>query len=299
VSFGNLAVFGFFFLSGYLTTQSWTHEPSALQFLKKRALRLYPAFVVASVLSVFVVGPLGASAPHYFSSWEPHKFMSDLLSLRQPRTPPVFEGSRVPSVNGSMWTITFELRCYLIMALLGVIGLVRRPILMCLLTLLLVAASSATAPSHAGAEGASVLGISGFMFWFATVYLSGACFFLFRARMAKSWGLAVVAAGLYVACLFWPTEVFRPVGLIAGGYLLVFAGDVQSPALEKLRMRDDLSYGIYLYGWPLTKLTDWWLPAIEPLLMFAFVIVGSTALAFVSWRLIEKPTLRFKRRSIT
>ena len=74
------------------------------RFLAKRALRLYPAFIVASVISVFIVGPLGATvAGDYFRELNLRQVLLGMLVLRDPHTPAVFAGTPVGLVNGSMW----------------------------------------------------------------------------------------------------------------------------------------------------------------------------------------------------
>lgn len=298
LSAGSIGVCGFFLLSGYLTAQSWSHEPSALAFLKKRALRLYPAFVLASALSVLVVGPLGASTPHYFREWSAYKFVADLVGLRQPRTPAVFAHSPVPSVNGSMWTITFELRCYLLLTVLGLCGLAKRRRAMLLLTLAVNLAAALGAPAHGGDEGSSVLGVSGYMIWFASLYLSGTCFHHFRECIPQRPTLALCALACGVAALFGPTGLLRIAMTTAGAYLLFYVGQMQSPWLAKLRTRDDLSYGLYLYGWPLTQLVALRLPSITPLAAFLSVMALCIPLALASWRWVEAPALRLKRAGL-
>ncbi|WP_321951049.1 acyltransferase family protein [Paraburkholderia bannensis] len=295
MSVGTLGVCGFFLLSGYLTAQSWTHEPRSLAFLKKRALRLYPAFIVASALSVFVVGPLGASTAHYFSDWSAHKFFADLVGLRQPRTPDVFVNSPVPSVNGSMWTITFELRCYLLMTVLGLCGAMKRRWAILVLAVAVNGAALYGAPLQAGEQGDALFGVSGFMLWFASLYLAGVCFYLFREHLPLRGRYAAIALVGFGAALFAPAAVMRAATVTLGAYCLFYVGQRQSPWLAKLRMRDDLSYGLYLYGWPVTQLLALWLPAIAPLALFASVTAICVPLAFVSWRGIESPALRLKR----
>lgn len=295
MSVGTLGVCGFFLLSGYLTAQSWSHEPRALAFLKKRALRLYPAFIVASVLSVFVVGPLGASTAQYFSDWSAHKFFADLVGLRQPRTPDVFANSPVPSVNGSMWTITFELRCYLLMTVLGLCGVMKRRWAILVLALAVNLAAIAGAPEQRGEQGDALFGVSGFMLWFASLYLAGVCFYLFRERLPLRGRFAVFALIGFCAALFAPGAVMRAATVTLGAYALFYIGQRQSPLLAKLRTSDDLSYGLYLYGWPVTQLLALWLPSIAPLALFACVTAICVPLAYASWRGVESPALRLKR----
>ena len=53
-SFGGLGVDFFFILSGFLITMSWDKNPHALSFLKKRILRIYPAYMAAFLVSVSI-----------------------------------------------------------------------------------------------------------------------------------------------------------------------------------------------------------------------------------------------------
>ncbi|POR47675.1 peptidoglycan/LPS O-acetylase OafA/YrhL [Paraburkholderia eburnea] len=258
-------------------------------------MRLYPAFIVASVLSVFVVGPLGASTAQYFSDWSAHKFFADLVGLRQPRTPDVFANSPVPSVNGSMWTITFELRCYLLMTVLGLCGVMKRRWAILVLALAVNVAAIAGAPEHRGEQGDALFGVSGFMLWFASLYLAGVCFYLFRERLRLRGRFAVFALIGFCAALFAPGAVMRAATVTLGAYALFYIGQRQSPLLAKLRTSDDLSYGLYLYGWPVTQLLALWLPSIAPLALFACVTAICVPLAYASWRGVESPALRLKR----
>lgn len=108
ISFGELAVDGFFLLSGYLITQSWQRTPQLLNFLKKRILRIYPGFIVATLMCAFVVAPLGASHSNYFAQFNAFQFLKGMLLLSPPVVPPVFISQPYPFVNGAMWTIAYE-----------------------------------------------------------------------------------------------------------------------------------------------------------------------------------------------
>jgi peptidoglycan/LPS O-acetylase OafA/YrhL len=67
LSFGEVAVDGFFLLSGYLIVQSWERHPNLWDFGQWRLRRIYPAFVVACLVCIFVLAPLAVpSARTYF-----------------------------------------------------------------------------------------------------------------------------------------------------------------------------------------------------------------------------------------
>jgi len=120
-SFGEIAVGGFFMLSGFLICKSWHDSLNPLAFLDKRIRRIFPAFITASIISAVVVGPLGAqSAANYFSEFQPINFLLSAIFLQQPVIPEVFVGQPYPHVNGAMWTIPIEFSCYLGILIFGI-----------------------------------------------------------------------------------------------------------------------------------------------------------------------------------
>ena len=298
---GQLGVDGFFLISGYLITRSWVHDPSVRRFLARRILRIYPGFIVASLFSVLVAGPLGAQAAQYFHDLDLIAFFRGLLLLHEPHTPRVFAGTTVESVNGAMWTISFEFRCYLLALICGCVGLFTRRWLLLVATVLIGGAICYAVPPAGPTDsqhllfGLKALRVSDFMAWFIALFLTGACFFLFRERIRYTRAGMALAALAFAGSLFHP-DLLR-VGVLLGGAYLVF-GVAALPPLRAQRAgrHVDLSYGLYLYGWPVQKLLSWYWPTVTPWLMFASTMVICTGLAWLSWRLIEQPALRLKPR---
>jgi hypothetical protein len=122
VSAGELAVDGFFLLSGFLIVQSWRNGPRLLDFMFARILRIYPGFIVTALICAFLVAPLGADARAYFGSFEPGRFLASVVMLRGPGIPATFEGTHYPFINNSLWTIKYEFMCYLCVAAVGLAG---------------------------------------------------------------------------------------------------------------------------------------------------------------------------------
>ncbi|MFX1765661.1 hypothetical protein PWP93_24315 [Paraburkholderia sp. A1RI-2L] len=186
-----------------------------------------------------------------------------------------------------MWTITCALRCYMMLTALGLCGVMKRRWVVLAIALAVNFAAMYGAPHQRGEEGLALFGVSGFMIWLVSMYLAGVCFYVCAP-------FAVCALIVFVAALFAPQSVTRAVTPTMGAYLLFYVGHLQSPWLAKLRTRDDLSYGLYLYGWPVTQLISHGLPAIVPLAAFACVTAICVPLAFASWRGAEAPALRLK-----
>lgn len=122
-SFGSLAVATFFVISGFLVCQSWLLDPSFPRFLTRRFLRIFPGLLVVILMTVFVIGPIfGTLVPtEYFSSvavWQ-HLILG-LLALGSPPLPRVFENNPYPiSINGSLWTLRYEILMYILLASIG------------------------------------------------------------------------------------------------------------------------------------------------------------------------------------
>jgi peptidoglycan/LPS O-acetylase OafA/YrhL len=82
-----------------------------------------------------------------------------------------------------------------------------------------------------------------------------------------------------------------------GGYVILYAAMKRSVLLSCFNRLPDVSYGVYLYGWPIQKLFLWYIPTLSPLMLFALSAPAAVVLGSVSWYLIEKPALRFKPSS--
>ena len=67
LSFGELGIYGFFLISGYLVTKSFEKSRSVGEYVFKRVLRIYPGYVVAFVLCVM------AKVPSSADSWRRHR----------------------------------------------------------------------------------------------------------------------------------------------------------------------------------------------------------------------------------
>lgn len=127
-TWGGTAVIVFFVISGYLVTSSWYNDPSALRFAQRRILRIWPALAVVVVLTAYGLGAWVTSLP-LMEYWKHRATLDYLLNIKlnvHYVLPGVFESNPYPrGVNGSLWTIPLEVRCYVVMALAGLLGLMR------------------------------------------------------------------------------------------------------------------------------------------------------------------------------
>ena len=307
MNFGTLGVACFFAISGFLITHSWLRTSSAADYFKKRALRIYPGWIVALLFCVFVVAPLlrpdHGLALHDIGTYG---FLSQLF-LRNIGILRTLPGIGLP--NGSTWTIPFEILCYFLVAVFGLLGWLRRPPLVAGCAALLLIALNwpglRLLPMLWPPFGLHPLPYVGWLWplpMFATYFLSGMLLFLFRARIPHSpWLLAasVVLVGLTLGRLPL-ANVFFWVFPTAGCYILFYLAFLPVGNLYAWAKHGDLSYGIYLYAYPIQRL----LVAeqfrgfhLSPLTLFLLAWVLACGAAALSWHFVERPFLKLKPRS--
>jgi peptidoglycan/LPS O-acetylase OafA/YrhL len=187
-------------------------------------------------------------------------------------------------INGSLWTLRYEVEMYLMVMVLGLVGLLRVPVLLLLLGLGL-------ACIHFPAFG--VLGGWG---WLLAFFVMGMLLYKLRDTRIFDGRIALVAlAGLALSI---PVRQFILLFPLFGCYLALWlALNRRLPVLRAARF-GDLSYGLYIYGWPAEQAVIWGLGGhAQWWQVFLLALPLAAALAFLSWHLVERTALRFKPRS--
>jgi len=311
ISFGVFAVDGFFIVSGYLITKSYlSSKPTG--YLLKRILRIYPGFIVAFFVSFALC--------NYFSG---HSFVMpkmeildnilNLAFLISPGIKNAYPGSHYPIANASMWTISYEFHCYLMIMLLGSLGLFRKTNILFALTAFAILVYLLHPENYVLGDPTSSIGVSAGLsaqlvhkikaitfelpiedLRFFAIFLVGSCFYIFRDAIPYRSGFAAVAAILLSGCLF-SNHLAEPGLAVFGGYLIFwFAFHVKALSISKFLNKTDLSYGIYLYAWPIQKVLISQFARISPTELFCATLLLCLIAAYFSWILIERPFLNLK-----
>lgn len=298
VPLGSLSMMGFFSISGYLITKSYLDSVTVQQYLLKRVLRIYPAFAICFLLCVFVVAPLSGSPVSRYSPALILIHVTELLYLTPPLAPQTFQGMPFPLLDGSMWSLAYEFRCYLLVIGLGALGVFQTrsgKSAMACIALACIALDCSGVMKAVPIVQQDLLGRPVFDVRFLGAFAMGSCYFLYRDHIRYSGLLALLAcAGLLP---FLSTEFLSEGPLpILGGYV-VFWIALAAPTLRLSRLANkvDLSYGIYLCAWPIQNLIIWNDRTINTTLLFVLSLLAAVTLAAISWTFIEKPSLRLAR----
>ncbi|WP_019135044.1 acyltransferase family protein [Cellulomonas massiliensis] len=285
---------GFFAISGFLIIRSWVERPDARRFLRARALRILPGFWVCLLVVAFVAAPVHAwlrgeavDAAFLTDAWG-YVWHNAALWIFQDGIdggPLGASAAEAGTWNGSLWTLSWEFACYLGVLALGLLGLLRRrwvvPALfvLALATLLvtLVPAYDVAIVHHAAR--------------FATMFLAGALVYQARTWLPVRGWLVAACVALVVASAALPD--YRAVGALPLAYACVAGGAmIKVPAL---RLRTDLSYGAYIYAFPVQQLLVALGLAAWGVGGYFLASVAVTApLAALSWFVVERPALHLK-----
>jgi peptidoglycan/LPS O-acetylase OafA/YrhL len=285
---GLCGVFVFFAISGFLVTQSFEETGDPLRFLVKRALRIFPGLFVAALLSAFVLAPFVTTLEPaaFFSRPEPYKFVigSTLLDTTVHELPGVmFVNNPVGlEINGSMWTLRFEFMMYVMVLTLGVLRLLKLPVMLGLLALGLARLQFEDALNFLGGWG-----------WLLAFFCVGMILYKLRATWifdGRVAGLAFVGLVLSV-----PLHAFIALFPLFGCYLALWSAlNPRVPVIPAARF-GDLSYGLYIYGWPVQVAAIWMMGGRAMWWqVFAVALPATAGVAFLCWHLIERPALRLK-----
>lgn len=304
--FVRLLLPAFFALSGFLVTASLFRTRSIKVFLLFRTLRIAPALAVEVALSALVLGPLFTTLAlsDYFSSTGFLRYFSNAVGIVNFELPGVFADQPVTAVNGSLWTVPYELECYIVLTILYLLSFTRRPWFLFAATL----GGGAFVFAAAFLPEFSSLGeVAGNPFNYQNAtdaavqprrilvlsFLAGATLFLFRDRLALS--LYLAAAALAGALLLLSSPLFYGFAPLLAAYATVWLG-LCNPPRHKIVLSGDYSYGVYLYAFPIQQMVYAAAPGQSALANFAISAVAATAFATMSWRFIEKPTLSLRAR---
>jgi peptidoglycan/LPS O-acetylase OafA/YrhL len=292
VNFGLLAVLVFFAASGFLVTPGLVRSGNVIEYAVNRAIRIFPALVMVVLATILIIGPAltNLSQRSYFSDPELLLYAKNVLTLTHNYLPGVTENGHPVIINGSLWTLHFEILSYAALALMSILGALHRRrffLIVCSISYIIYVLINFEPSIMRSLPDRFTTFIGLFVY-----FVFGASLFIFRARIPFSGTLVIGASAIIFAALpLGLGPIFMPVCLpyitILGGLSVLPGGPL---------VKHDLSYGVYLIHAPIMVtvvllfpgLRTWWAVA-------AIVFVVALILSYLSRTLIEGPALSRKK----
>lgn len=291
LNLGAWAVAGFFAISGYLVAGSRVRQ-GFVDYARRRVLRILPGFWVCLLVVAFGFAPLAAGlAGTPFDAARAARFAganSTTVMLQQGIGD---ELRRVPYPDvwdASLWTLMHELACYVLVGVGLGWALVRQHIVeatsLVYVSLTVVNVVAATQGITRGTLPADFLRLAGY-------FAAGAMLWGLGERVRVSWPPVLVAVG--VLCVLAGVGMVDVLGALPLAYLALAFGAV-SPI--RWGSRRDLSYGVYVYAWPIQQLLVLaGFAAFGAPVFIAATIALVLPMAWLSWTCVERPALRLGR----
>lgn len=284
---GGVAVDVFFVISGYLITQSAMSNNGLVYYSVSRVLRIYPALIVCIFLSVFVLGVVFTSDPEYVQSAQTWNYLWANSSAYSTEyfLPGVFVDLHSKAVNGSLWSLAVEVRLYLIILILAVLGVFKSRALFNSMFFFSI-----------------VIGYLRPEFWkflfayenhihVAMMFVIGSFFYINRSNIYINAGILLFL--MFFAASQHGTPSFGVAYAILLPYLVFYVAF--APGAQWFNQFGDYSYGVYLYGWISQQLVIMLVPESSNLFLTLLSSLLAFFLAVCSWHFIEKPAINWRK----
>lgn len=296
ITLGGFSVWVFFILSGFLIAFSWKQYPRFNVFIAKRALRIFPALIVAVILTVIFMGFL-STLPYssYVANQLTVSYLNNIFLFNtQYALPGVFATNAYPhAVNGSIWTLAYEFAMYGAVAILGVLSFMKKGRLEYFWAFLL-------GLNIVNIINPSLLNFQIFYLSLGLVAQMGLMFF--SGVLLQMYDKTIVYKNMYwIAALavFFATSTALPQATpLLGATLLAYGilGFSKKPYFSKFGRYGDFSYGLYIYAFPVQQTIVYLTQTPSPPKLFLASFAVTLILAILSWYLVERRFIKLKKR---
>jgi peptidoglycan/LPS O-acetylase OafA/YrhL len=281
----------FFALSGFLVAGSLVRARTLISFIGLRIVRIVPALTVEVLLSALILGPLFTTMrlSQYFSSRGFFIYFLNAVGDVHYHLPGVFADNPYPNiVNGQLWTVPLELRCYVLLAVIALLGIFRNSLILVSAIIIICAAVLCRDLMFPPEVWVTVHGAI-----LVEAFVVGVALFRLKKKIPHSAGLFVLSSLATIALLALPYGDYFVAA--PATYVTVYCG-LLNPDRNKLLLSGDYSYGIYLYGFPIQQAIAAAAPSLRSVAVSLVVALPLTVVcAMASWWLIERPALSRRR----
>lgn len=286
---GSLAVKIFFFLSGLVVTNSLVNNGNLIRYVIARVFRIFPALIATIFITALVIGPICTTMPidDYFRSGDVRSYLinNSILNMVWP-LPGVFTDNPYPNVvNGSLWTISIEIYGYIMLFSLYVLGALKNKKICNIIFLIILIEPFLS---------------SKMLFpWLSSVNREvdflAPCF-AFGSLLALNKDLISIK---FTHCLGFAALAYLLSGNEYSVYFLyacIFLLIIYISSMRwflKLKPSADISYGVYLWGWPIQQVIYHFLHIESIFLNQIATLFVSIIFGLMSWHMCEKHFIKY------
>ena len=289
----------FFLISGFLILMSYKKYPKLTHYSKNRLLRIYPALYINILFSLAILYLFGYLSPNSeFFSW-----LIAQMTLFQFYNSELFRDFGVGVINGSLWTISVELTFYIILPIIVSIHRKWRGLTAIIFVISFIFWIYDRTSDHYIIYN-KILHVSilphlfifmigmgfyhyfyllkeyieeRFLIWFLLYLL-----FIYIGNISPTLHLSIIYP--IIQWLLFPFVIFS------------FAFSWRELSYKLLK-KEDYTYGVYIYHMLIINLFVA-LGYLGDIKYFIYTILLSFISGVLSWHLIEKPFLKFKKASL-
>lgn len=288
---GNIAVQVFFTVSGFLIAMSFTRSSNFLSYMGKRAKRIFPAVTTcAFVMVYFFASFYKENVLNYVTSWDAFINFLRISTLYGRNVPGLWsEITSHTESNGPLWTLPYELAMYIILGVsLSIYKSWKTPASL-LIVCFFVTVLFREQLNSVGAYYATFSKLSEFGLCFFTgslLYMTMPAWNNYKTRL-----MLIMMSLVLITTLRGGNDMIAIGSIMISIFVIMISFSIKDRIIDG---RFDISYGIYIWGWPLQILVIHYKPfgvsSFIPSLVLTYFIV--IAVATMSWIYIESPILK-------
>ena len=300
-SFSYIGVKGFFIISGYLIFQSLIRSKSLIDFYWKRFLRLFPALIFLLFLTLLLAPIIYESPIKYLQNKQVYSyfFKNIMLYRLQYSIQGVFDKNIYGSaINGSLWTICYEFTMYILLSILFFVK--SNKMVLKILTILIFVLFTMNFCFFKSNFAFNFYQLeSKYLYELGAFFLAGTILALFNFSEFKHHRMLVfISIIILILSELFLKDVFL-IRVLTFSIIIIGFGLQSTKYLNNISEKiGDLSYGIYIYGFPIQQTIMYYFNC-NPIQLMLLSITISIVFAYFSWHLIEKNALKLKSINFT
>lgn len=283
---GGVAVDIFFYISGFLITASALNSKGLKYYIASRVLRIYPALIIC-IIFMILLGYIFTNDQNYLvniSTWKYFIINASAIDVEY-FLPGVFESLQQKGINGSLWSLSVEVKLYIVVLIAAFLKILKNKILFNTIFFFII-----------------LIGYfePNFFLYFlkydnhvhvSMLFLLGSFTYINRSSLVLNPFILLFL--LFLAASNHHNESFNLFYMMLLGYAVLCVAFVVPNIVSK--SYGDYSYGVYLYGWPIAQLVNIQFPDLSNNIHSVITCVITLLVAIISWHFIENKALAYKK----